>query len=474
MTAPFAPPDDIPVLDGDPFDEATLRDPIAFQQRLREAGPVAWLSRYGFYDVGRYEPVATVMADWRTFSSARGVGVVDFATSKPWWREPAVLIESDPPRHNEIRVRVARVLSSRAVEDLRSDFVAQADALLDRVLQPGTFDAQHQIAMAYPLKVFGDAIGIDDDRRELLIPFGDLVFNNFGPDNATLQAATARCKDLGVVDWMMQKTSRTAVRPGSLGDRLHALSEDGYLTPAEAWNVMRGQLSAGVDTTIAALGHTLMCLASDPQQYAALRDDPTLVRGAFEEAVRHLTPLQTIFRTITTDTAIDGTTARADHKIMVSLGAANRDPRKWLEPDRFDLRRDASGHVAFGRGVHVCVGMHVARLEAECLLTAFARRVKSLELAGVPVYGVSAGSTWSPTSVINLCTRSAIARCCSISRRTRTNSSISATIRPTSMCANVTMTRWCTGRSPATTPSPCPRRASLPTLTRTCSSAPAS
>ncbi len=389
MTEPVRPPDELPVLDDDPFSESALREPFEFQARLRDAGPLVWLSRYGCYAVGRYAEVAQVLADWRTYSSARGVGILDFAKAKPWWREPAVLIESDPPRHNEIRARVARVLSARAIEDLRPDFVAQADALLDRVLQSGTFDAQREIAEAYPLKVFGDALGIDEERREMLLVYGDLVFNNFGPDNPTLRASAERGKAAGAVEWMLQRTGRDAVRPGSLGDRLHALSEDGYLSPAEAWNVMRGQLSAGVDTTIATLGHILLCLARDPRQYAAVRADPSLARNAFEEAVRHVTPLQTLFRTTTVGGQLGGATVLADQKVLVSLAAANRDPRKWSDPDRFDLARDTLGHVGFGRGVHVCVGNHVARLEAECLLTAFARRVRSYELSAPPTYRVN-------------------------------------------------------------------------------------
>ena len=384
---PIRPPDvDIPVLDDDPFCEEILRAPLAFQDKLRQAGPLVWLSRYGFYAVGRYAEVAEVLADWRTYSSARGVGLVDFAKNKPWWREPAVLIEADPPRHNEIRARVARVLSAHAVEALRPDFEAQAEALLNRELASGTFDAQTNIAEAYPLKVFGDALGIDGERREMLLVYGDLVFNNFGPDNAVLRASSEWGKQVGAVEWMMQRTGRDAVRPGSLGSQLHALSEDGYLSPAEAWNVMRGQLSAGVDTTIAVIGHALLCLANNPVQYAKLRADPSLARGVFDEAVRHLTPLQTLFRTTTTDGALDGARVRADHKIMVSLAAANHDPRRWTQPEIFDLERDKSGHVGFGRGVHVCVGMHVARLEVECLLTAFARRVRSLDLAEPPTY----------------------------------------------------------------------------------------
>ena len=102
--------------------------------------------------------------------------------------------------------------------------------------------------------------------------------------------------------------------------------------------------------------------------------------------MRHLSPLQCLFRTATADSEIEGHALRADHKVMVCLAAANRDPGRWIDPDRFDLHRNASGHLGFGWGVHICLGMHIARLEAECLLSAFARRVRSFELAGPPEY----------------------------------------------------------------------------------------
>lgn len=374
-------PDNLPVLHDDPFSTENLTEPSAFQARLRDAGPVVWLSLYGCYAVGQYEAAAEVMGDWRTFSSARGIGISDFAKEKPW-RDPAVLLETDPPRHNEIRARVNRILSLKALEDLRDDFVQQADQLLDRVLAHNRFDAQKDIAVAYPLKVFGDAIGIEQEGRDKLLAYGDMAFNNFGPLNALRQSSNEKGKELGVIEWIMTQTQRDALRPGSLGEKFHQLAEDGLITHYEAWNVMRGQLTAGVDTTIAALGHMLMCLAQDPAQYEMLRADPTLVRKAFDETLRHLTPLQHLFRTTVQPAVVDGAPIQPDHKILVSLAAANHDPRKWSEPDRFDIRRNAVDHLAFGRGIHVCAGMNVAKLEAECLLTSFLQRVRSLELAG--------------------------------------------------------------------------------------------
>lgn len=377
-------PDEIAVLDDDPFSEAVLSDPRTYQKKLREAGPIVWLSKYGFYAVGGYEEVSSVLSDWKQYSSARGVGTTDFAKEEPWWGERAVLIESDPPRHNQIRAHVLKVLNPRSVAELGPGIRQEANLLLDRVLQTTRFDAQTEIANVFPLKVFGDALGIDSENRETLLTIGDLVFNNFGPRNSVLERARKAADVVGAVEWMRSRTARDAVREGSLGRQLHELSDTGDLTPAEAANVMRGQLAAGVDTTVAALGYTLYCFARFPDQYALVREDPGLAVKAFEEAVRLLSPIQCILRTTTGNAELAGQPVRPNTKIVISNAAANRDPRKFDNPDEFDVNRNFTGHVGFGRGVHTCVGMHVAKLEAENLLQAFVERVREVRLAGEP------------------------------------------------------------------------------------------
>lgn len=379
-------PDGLVALDDDPFSEETLAEPHAYQARLREAGPLVWLSKYRFYATGQYETAASALSDWRQFTSARGVGTTDYAKEEPWWGERAVLIESDPPRHNEIRKQVNHVLSPRAVSDLGPQFRAEADALLDRVLPQGRFDAQTEIANAYPLKVFGDALGIDSANRENLLVFGDLGFNSFGPQNSVRARSQKLAQDVGAMQWMKARTNRAAVRDGSLGDQLHQLSDTGDLTPHESANVMRGQLTAGVDTTVAALGYLFLCFAKHPDQYQMLRADPKLAANAFEEAARHLSPIQCLLRTTTTDAEFFGQPLRADHKIVVSISAGNHDPRKFDNPNSFDITRKSVGHLGFGRGVHACVGKHVALLEAENLLAAFTERVRSVSLTGAPTY----------------------------------------------------------------------------------------
>jgi cytochrome P450 len=143
-------------------------------------------------------------------------------------------------------------------------------------------------------------------------------------------------------------------------------------------------LTAGVDTTVSGLGAAIYCLARFPDQFARLRADPSLARGAFEEAVRYETPVQTFFRTTSRPVEIGGVRLGEGEKVLMFLGAANRDPRRWQRPDDYDIGRSTSGHVGFGSGIHQCVGQLLARLEGECMLGALARRVAAIEIAGPP------------------------------------------------------------------------------------------
>ena len=145
---------------------------------------------------------------------------------------------------------------------------------------------------------------------------------------------------------------------------------------------MRSLLSAGLDTTVYGIGAAVYCLARFPEELARLRADPSLARNAFEEAVRFESPVQTFFRTTTRDVEIGGSRIGEGEKVLMFLGAANRDPRRWENPDRYDITRKTSGHVGFGSGIHMCVGQLVARLEGEVMLSAIARKVAAIEISG--------------------------------------------------------------------------------------------
>lgn len=368
--------------DLDPFCDDFLADPYTHYESLRD-GPAIRLSRYDLWAMGRYAQVFTALRDHDTYCSSAGVGLSDFRKEKPW-RPPSLLLEADPPEHTRARGVVARALSPRTVRALRAEFERVAAEMADALVARGTFDAIGELAEAYPLRVFPDAVGLRGDAdRDNLLRYGDMVFNGFGPRNHLFVAAMAGAEP--VREWIAAQCRRESLRPDGLGAKIYAGADAGEVTEEEAALLVRSLLSAGVDTTVASLGTALHAFAVHPAQWALLRDDPALVRAAFEEVLRYASPVQTFFRTTTTDVDVAGTTIPAGEKVLLFLGAANRDPRRWGEDaDTFDIRRRSAGHVAFGLGIHGCVGQAVARLEAEVLLTALARRVHSIDLAGAP------------------------------------------------------------------------------------------
>ncbi|MFD0687785.1 cytochrome P450 [Actinomadura fibrosa] len=370
------------VTSADPFAAEVLRDPLPLQAELRDAGPVVYLSRYDVYALARYEQVHAALTDWQSFQSGAGVGLANFRHEKPW-RPPSLLLEADPPRHDAPRAVLTKILGPRALRRLRDPWAAAADDLVDRVLTNTEFDAVTALSQAFPLRVFPDAVGLEKEGRHHLLPYGDHAFNAFGPHNDLVAKGEPRLAE--VAGWVNAQCARERLTPDGFGAQIWAAADRGDITHEQAPLIVRSLLTAGVDTTVHALGAVLYALATHPDQWKRLRDDPSLARVAFDEAVRWESPVQTFFRTATGDIDIAGTTIPDGKKILMFLGAANRDPRRWHDPDAFDLSRDPSAHVGFGMGLHQCVGQHVARLEAESLLTALARRVEHLELAGTPI-----------------------------------------------------------------------------------------
>lgn len=370
----------LPSTDVDPFGPEVLEDPLPFHTQLRDAGPVVHLTRYDAYAMARHEQVHAALVNWQGFQSGAGVGLSNFRTEKPW-RPPSLLLESDPPGHDAPRRVLGAILSRRALRRLRERWFAAAEELVDAVLADGPeIDAVPALAEAFPLRVFPDAVGIPDGGRENLLPYGDFLFNAFGPRNGLMEAGLADAGRLGA--WVNEQCRREVLTPGGFGAGIWAAADRGDITPEQAPLVVRSLLSAGVDTTVQGLGAVLHAFATHPEQWQRLRADARLARVAFDEAVRWWSPVQTFFRTATTEVRVADTVVPSGKKILMFLGAANHDPRRWDDPDAFDLGRDPSGHVGFGMGIHQCVGQHVARLESEALLTALAARVETLEISG--------------------------------------------------------------------------------------------
>lgn len=373
--------DNVVVTDADPFSREFLADPYPRHEEMREAAPVVFLDKYNVWSVWRYEHVHAVLSDWQTYCSGAGVGISNFHKEGNW-RPPSLLLETDPPMHTRARAVMSRVLSPAALRRLRDGFYQDAVRMLELLLDRGTFDAIDDLGIPYPLKVFPDAVGLAPDERENLLAYGDMAFNTMGPKNEFYNAAMARASE--VISWITGRCQREALSPDGLGADVYKAADAGEVTHEEAALLVRSFLTAGVDTTVNALGNVIYCFAQNPGEWQRLREDPTRVRSAFEEVMRAESPFQAFFRTTTRKVEIGGVSIDEDEKIYISCGAANRDPRRWENPDKFDIARKTTGHVGFGAGIHGCVGQMIARLEVEMMLTAMVERVRTIEIAGKP------------------------------------------------------------------------------------------
>jgi len=340
-----------------------------------------WLEPIGCYGMARFDEVQAGLRDHVTFCSGRGVGMSDFSKETPW-RPPSLLLETDPPVHDRTRGLMNKVVSLGAVKALRPIWAEKAEALADELLEKRSFDAVAELGEAYPLRVFPDTIGVPVEGRENLIPYASAVFNAFGPRNAVFERGNAAAA--GAAEWVAQACRRESLSPGGWGMAVYEAADRGDCTQAEAERLVRSFLTAGVDTTVNGIGHMMLALATHPDQWARLRADPSLARKAFEESLRWDSTVQIFFRTVTADATVAGVEIPEGAKMVLFLAAANRDPRKWPDPDRYDIQRQASGHVGFGFGIHQCLGQMVARLEAEMVLAALIPRVKAIRLTGPP------------------------------------------------------------------------------------------
>lgn len=369
----------IPSLDIDPFSMEFLSDPHPAHEVIREVGPVVWLDRWNVYAVARHAEVWAVLNDPQTFCSGRGVGLSDFAREKPW-RPPSLILEADPPAHTRTRAVLNRVLSPAVMKQIRERFAAAAEARVEELLAKTSFDAIADLAEDYPLSVFPDAVGLKQEGREHLLPYANVAFNAFGPPNELRQTAIANSAPHQA--YVAAQCQRENLKPEGFGGCIHARVDAGEITATEAPLPVRSLLSAGLDTTVNGIGAAIYCLARFPEQWARLRSNPSLARNAFEEAIRLESPVQTFFRTTTREVEMSGMHIGAGEKVLMLLAAANRDPRRWDNPDEYDITRRTSGHVGFGGGIHMCAGQLVARLEGEVLLAALARKVATIEITG--------------------------------------------------------------------------------------------
>lgn len=367
----------------DPFSEEVLLDPYPFFEELRAAGPVAYLEAWDIYAVGRLAEAEVIASDYERFHSRAGMAMADIR--KPGaWRTPSPISEVDPPEHTAIRRAMNRILSPAVLRSWKTAFAEEAERIAAQVAGRDMFDGVGDLVEPFVGTVFPSVLGVRIPAEAFLL-VGEMNFNQMGPNNDRTKASVAAAEP-----WFEQYEAafqRSGAIPGGFAEKIFEAEDAGDLPPGIAAPLVRSFIRGGVDTTIAGLGFAFNQLARNPDQYALVHADPSRSMAAFEEAIRHESPAQVVFRTVKEDMIFSGMALKGDRKIGYFMGAANRDPARFDEPDRYRIDRMSAGtHLALGRGVHVCVGQQIARLEADCLIGAFARRVAAFEPAAPPAY----------------------------------------------------------------------------------------
>ena len=362
----------IPVFDTDIFSHESVRNARAVDDRLREFSPVVYLpGDEKIAMLARFEHVSAGLKDWKTFSS----------TSRPWHDpnsvRPELLLTDDPPKHTHVRAVVANALSTSALSKMAEAFRADAEALIARLKARGSdeVDAVHDMTQAFVYKVLPDLLGLPEKGREHLSAFGNMVWATMGPMNELFQETMAATGQ-PVIDCATEACKRENLLPGSLGMAMYEAADRGEITADEAYLLVGILLSAAADTTVLTMANAIRAFSEFPDQYELVRSNPELLKAAFEESLRWDSPSRMAGRIAMRDVEIEDYVIPAGTRCGLMFAAANRDPRKWADPDRYDVRRKNLGHLGFGFGVHACVGRVLALLEAEALLGTIAREIR--------------------------------------------------------------------------------------------------
>ena len=372
MTAP------VPQFDLDLFSDESLTNPYPIYERFREAGPVVYLPQIDAYVLSRYDDVRTGLGDHGTFISGRGVGLTDAGNAT----RKGVIIASDNPLHDQLRAVLSERLSPRAMNRIKAEIEQKADDLVAGVVALGSFDAVRDLAQAFPLTIVCDLIGLPPDDRLRLLAWADAGFNLWGPKNA--RSTNAMPVWANLVEYISTQATREKLPAGTMGAAIYEAADRGLISHEQCPQLFVSYLVAGVDTTINAVANAVELFSRFPAQWDRLRDDPALIPSAFEEVLRIDAPLQLVRRWCVRDVVVGGVTIPAESNVVLIYASANRDPRKWTDPEDFDVARDPVDHLTFGYGLHGCAGQALARLEAHSMFKSLAKRVRRFTV-GSPV-----------------------------------------------------------------------------------------
>ncbi|MBV9773821.1 MAG: cytochrome P450 [Gemmatimonadetes bacterium] len=355
------------------------RDPYPLYERVRGASPVLHDPRTGTWMLFDYDSVKRALNDHDAFSSV---------VSPPGSRTARWLLFSDPPRHTRLRALVTRAFTPRAVAALEPRIREITGGLLDRVVERGEMELVADFSVPLPLMVIAEMLGapVEDWPRfrrwsDAVMGLIHTVSGSPEAERAVSAFAAVHAEMEGYLAVLLEER-RTAPREDLLSRLVEAEVDGERLDDEDLLGFFQLLLLAGHETTTNLIGNAVLSLVENPDQLARLRDTPGLVPSAVEEVLRHRSPVQAMFRVTRHEVELRGQTIPTGRLVLAMIGSANRDPARFPDPNRFDVARDPNPHVAFGHGIHFCIGAPLARLEARVALPALMETLAELEPAG--------------------------------------------------------------------------------------------
>jgi cytochrome P450 len=375
-------------------------NPFPHYERMRETAPVYFDEPSGSWHVFRYDDVQRALSEYAAFSShmggddASGTGQL-FASS---------LIATDPPRHRQLRSLVTQAFTPKAVDALAPRIAALTNQLLEGIAARGSADLIKELAYPLPVIVIAELMGIPAEDRERFKEWSDVIVSQTRTDSTSENHSATNTE---MTEYFLALIDQRRSRPGQdlISTLLAAEIEGQKLTVPELLGFCALLLVAGNETTTNLIGNTVLCLAEYPGTMNRLLREPALLPQTIEEVLRFRSPVQSMYRVTVAETTLGGEVIPAGAPIVAWIGSANRDERQFQRPAEFDVDRGQNRHLAFGHGIHFCLGAPLARLEARIALGSLLSRLPGLSLVGAHlermdstiIYGLKAMPvTWQP------------------------------------------------------------------------------
>lgn len=330
--------------------------------------------------IGRHLDARNALSAHNIFISGKGVAANNLSNGN----SPGNLLASDPPLHTHLRKVVSKPLHPKALARIKPRIEASAGSLIDRLLARKSFDGILDLAQFLPISIVSEMVGLPDAGRRNMLEYAAAVFDLFGVDNTRTEAALPIV--IKMRKYLSEQATRDKVLPEGWIAGLYDAVDLGLIKQEQVQTLMRDYLGPSLDTTIFAIGHLLHLFGQYPDQWKLLRQEPNRVGNAINEAIRLESPIRGFTRVLSQDYTIGGIKLFTGDRVLILYASANRDERRWDEPEKFDICRVLTDHVGFGYGIHQCVGMQLARLEMRSVLTAMIARVSKIKILGAPVY----------------------------------------------------------------------------------------